>query len=562
MKKSIFILFFVLLSSSFGLAQSDVEQQKKFNYFFYQAIEKRRQAKFDEAVEYLQRCKELQPQTATVYYELSAINSLCGNQKEAFDLLQKAAQLDSQNVYYKERLLPYYISSKQQEKAIEICLFLIDKKPQEESYFYALINLFVETKRFSEALLQLDKLEKRNGVEEHISFEKIKFFLQLNQKKKAEQEIRKLIATFPSRTDYVTLLGNFFLDEGEHKKAFDIYTSLLKKNPNDAVTKISLVKYYEIKNDVQTADSLILEIIANDYVGLDAKMKIIEESVLQLKSDQRKMNLTEKVFSILLAKHGENERTQLFYFTYLFSRKQNEKALEVAESILEKNPFYEDLWVYRIELSAKKDAHELLAIVDEALQYYPQSSQFYYIKALQLSFSKRNEEAVESISQAILFTEPNNAQMLSVFWGLKGDFLSSLDRGEEAESAYENSLTFNPNELSVLNNYAYMLAKQKRNLKKAERMSAKTVEAEPSNAIYLDTYAWIFFMKEDFRSARFYIERAIAQDGGKNSEIYLHYGDILSVLGEEEAALKAWQKAAELGDDSEELKLKIENSQK
>ncbi len=550
------------MSSSFGLAQSDVEQQKKFNYFFYQAIEKRRQAKFDEAVEYLQRCKELQPQTATVYYELSAINSLCGNQKEAFDLLQKAAQLDSQNVYYKERLLPYYISSKQQEKAIEICLFLIDKKPQEESYFYALINLFVETKRFSEALLQLDKLEKRNGVEEHISFEKIKFFLQLNQKKKAEQEIRKLIATFPSRTDYVTLLGNFFLDEGEHKKAFDIYTSLLKKNPNDAVTKISLVKYYEIKNDVQTADSLILEIIANDYVGLDAKMKIIEESVLQLKSDQRKMNLTEKVFSILLAKHGENERTQLFYFTYLFSRKQNEKALEVAESILEKNPFYEDLWVYRIELSAKKDAHELLAIVDEALQYYPQSSQFYYIKALQLSFSKRNEEAVESISQAILFTDSNNAQMLSVFWGLKGDFLSSLDRREEAESAYENSLTFNPNELSVLNNYAYMLAKQKRNLKKAERMSAKTVEAEPSNAIYLDTYAWIFFMKEDFRSARFYIERAIAQDGGKNSEIYLHYGDILSVLGEEEAALKAWQKAAELGDDSEELKLKIENSQK
>ena len=42
-----------------------------------------------------------------------------------------------------------------------------------------------------------------------------------------------------------------------------------------------------------------------------------------------------------------------------------------------------------------------------------------------------------------------------------------------------------------------MLAKQKRNLKKAERMSAKTVEAEPSNAIYLDTYAWIFFMKEE-----------------------------------------------------------------
>lgn len=562
MKKFSFILALIFFGSAIGLAQSEVELQKKFDYFFYQAIEKRHQKKFDEAVEYLLRCKDLQPQTATVYYELSFVNSLCGNEKEAFHLLQTAAQLDSQNIFYKERLLPYYISSKQQDKAIDICLFLIEKKPRDERYFYMLINLFVETKQFSEALAQLDKLEKRNGVEEYISFEKIKFFSQLNQKKKVEREIKKLIATFPSRTDYVTLLGNFYLDESKPKKAFAIYSSLLKKNPNDAFTMTSLADYYEQKNNFQKADSLILEVIANEHVDLDVKMRIIEESILSLKSDQRKLNLTENAFSILLSKHGENERTQLFYFSYLFSRKQNEKALSVAESILKKNPLYEDLWVYRIELSAEKGSQELLDIVNEALQHYPKSSRFYYVKAIQLSILKQDDEAIESIYQAISYADPNHAEMLAMFWGLAGDLLASVNRNDEAEEAYENSLSFNPNGLGILNNYAYMLAKQKRDLKKAERMSAKTVEVEPSNAIYLDTYAWIFFMKEDLPSARFYIERAVAQDGGKNSEIFLHYGDILSAMGETDAALKAWRKALELGDDSIELKSKIENGQK
>lgn len=562
MKKFFFILTLIFFGSTIGLTQSSAEQQKKFDYFFYQAIEKRQQKKFDEAVEYLLRCKDLQPQTATIYYELSVVNSLCGKEKEAFQFLQKAAQLDSQNVFYKERLLPYYISSKQQDKAIDVCLFLLEKKPQNERYFYMLINLFVETKQFSEALAQLDKLEKRNGVEEYISLEKMKFFSQLNQKKKVEKEIKKLIATFPSRTDYVTLLGNFYLDEEKPKKAFAIYSSLLEKNPNDAFTMTSLADYYEKKNNFQKADSLILEVIANEYVDLEVKMRIIEESILQLKSDQRKLNLTENAFSVLLSKHGENERTQLFYFSYLFSRKQNEKALSVAESILKKNPLYEDMWVYRIDLSAEKGPQELLEIVNEALQHYPKSSHFHYIKAIQLSFLKQGHEAIESIYQAISYADPNNAEMLAMFWGLAGDLLSSVNRNNEAELAYEKSLSFNPNVLGVLNNYAYMLAKQKRDLKKAERMSAKTIEAEPSNAIYLDTYAWIFFMKEDLRSARFYIERAVAQDGGKNSEIYLHYGDILSAMGETDAALKAWKKAAELGDNSIELKSKIENGQK
>ena len=553
---------FLFFGSAFVLAQNESDLQKKFNYFFTQAVKKRHQLKFDEAVEYLQRCKEIQPQTSTIYYELHVINLICRNEIAAFDYLQKAAELDSQNVFYKEILLPYYISSKQHEKAIDVCLFLIEKKPQQESYFYTLINLFEETKQFSEALIQLEKLEKRNGVEEYISLEKIKFLSKLNQNKKVEQEIKKLISAFPSQTDFTTLLGKFYLEEGKPKKAFKIYTSLLKKYPNNALLMTSLADYYRKNNNLQMADSLILEVLNNEYIDLEVKLGVVEESILRLKSDQRKENLAEKAFDILLSKYGESEMTQLFYFSYLLSQNQNEKALSVAESILQENPLtYEELWARRIELSVNKEPQELLRIIEEAVSYFPHNARFHYAKAMQLSFFDRDAEALDAIFLAILYENPNDTEWMSVLWGIAGDFLSSFDSKEDAESAYENALSFNPNNLSVLNNYAYFLAKQNRELKKAERMSAKTIEAEPANAIFLDTYAWIFFMKGELSSARFYIERAIAQDGGKNGEIFLHYGDILSAVGEKESALKAWEKAQELGENIE-LKLKIENNQK
>ena len=553
---------FLFFESPFVLAQNEADLQKRFNYFFAQAVKKRHQLKFDEAVEYLQRCKEIHPQTATIYYELYVINLICRNEIAAFDYLQKAAELDSQNVFYKEILLPYYISSKQQQKAIDVCLFLIEKKPQEESYFYTLINLFEETKQFSEALIQLERLEKRNGVDEHISLEKIKILSKLNQSKEIEQEIKKLIETFPSNTDFTTLLGKFYLEEGKPKKAFNIYTSLLKKNPNDALVITSLADYYVKKNNLQIADSLILEVLKNEYIDLEAKLGVVEESVLRLKPDKRKVNLAEKAFDILLSKYSESEMTQLFYFSYLLSQNQNEKALSIAESLLQENPLvHEELWAHRIDLSVNKEPQELLRIIDDAVSYFPQNARFHYAKAMQLRFLDRDAEALESILLAISCENPNNMEWMSVLWGIAGDLLSSFGRNEDAESAYENALSFNPNNLGVLNNYAYFLAKQNRELKKAERMSAKTIEAEPANAIFLDTYAWIFFMKGELSSARFYIERAIAQDGGKNGEIFLHYGDILSAVGEKESALKAWEKALELGENIE-LNLKIENSQK
>jgi Tfp pilus assembly protein PilF len=63
--------------------------------------------------------------------------------------------------------------------------------------------------------------------------------------------------------------------------------------------------------------------------------------------------------------------------------------------------------------------------------------------------------------------------------------------------------------MGCLNNYAYFLSESGEQLAKAEQMSFKTVKAEPKNATYLDTYAWILYMLGRYSEAKIYIDQAL-----------------------------------------------------
>jgi predicted Zn-dependent protease len=80
-------------------------------------------------------------------------------------------------------------------------------------------------------------------------------------------------------------------------------------------------------------------------------------------------------------------------------------------------------------------------------------------------------------------------------------------------------------------------------LNRAEQMSYKTIKAEPENATYLDTYAWILFMQKRYAEARIYIDQAMQNDSLQNSVITEHGGDIYIMLGETETALRLWKEA-------------------
>jgi Tfp pilus assembly protein PilF len=90
-------------------------------------------------------------------------------------------------------------------------------------------------------------------------------------------------------------------------------------------------------------------------------------------------------------------------------------------------------------------------------------------------------------------------------------------------------------------------------------MSYRTIKAEPKNATYLDTYAWILFMQQRYSEAKIYIDQALQNkdDSVDNSVILEHAGDIYACCNDSDKALNYWQDALKGLPDKEVLIRKI-----
>ena len=77
-------------------------------------------------------------------------------------------------------------------------------------------------------------------------------------------------------------------------------------------------------------------------------------------------------------------------------------------------------------------------------------------------------------------------------------------------------------------------------------MSRKTIEKEPDNATYLDTYGWILYLQGKPEEAKPHFKRAMLF-GGKESPVILdHYAEVLFALGEYPLARVYWDMALKI----------------
>jgi tetratricopeptide (TPR) repeat protein len=133
-----------------------------------------------------------------------------------------------------------------------------------------------------------------------------------------------------------------------------------------------------------------------------------------------------------------------------------------------------------------------------------------------------------------------------------GELLYKKGKVREAFAAYDSCLVWKEDKISCMNNYAYYLSELGEQLDKAERMSYKTIKAEPENATFLDTYAWILFKQERYAEAKIYIDQTLQYDPQASAILLEHAGDIYAKCGDMEKALDFWQQSlAKASDDSE-----------
>ena len=538
----------------------DYNTSQRFKYFYLEAINQQNKGNYAAAFDLLNHCQEINPNAAEVYFMRSAYYSMLKNDSLMVADIERAAALNPTNTTFMERLGQIYIGMGKFPKAIETYEKIFANTRDRDDVLNILIQLYDRQKDYDNMLRTIDRLESLEGSSEEITLARMRVLALKGDKEAELAELKSLSEKHPNDMNYHVMMGNWLLQNDRADEALKEYDYVLKMEPDNLMAQMSMLDYYRNVGEDSLANDLQEKMLINEDTPINSKMTLMRKVVADNEQEGGDSTQVLDLFHRILAKPQKTTDMHELYAAYMTLKKMPQDSINQAlRDALEIAP---DNAGVRLELIqaewSKKNFDEVIRLSRAAQEYNPDEMAFYYFMGLAHFQKDERDEALNSFQRGVAqINESSNKEIVSDFYAIMGDILHEKGREKEAYAAYDSCLQWKPDNIGCLNNYAYYLSEQGKDLQRAEQMSYRTIKAEPQNSTYLDTYAWILFMQERYEESKIYIDQAVQNDSTVSVVILEHAGDIHAKVGEMDKALDFWRKARDNGSDSKVLIRKI-----
>ncbi len=533
---------------------------QRMKYFFYEAIEQQNKGNYDAAFDLLNHCLTINPNAAEVYFTIASYYTELGRDSMAMHSMERAAVLSPQNDIYIERLALSYINTQNYGKAIDTYERLYSNNRDRTDVLSILAQLYNQQKNYDKVVSTLERIEQVEGSNEQITLSKMRAYSLKGDKKAELNALKQLSDKYPNDLNYRVMMGNWLLQNGREDDALDEYEAVLEQEPDNVSAQMSMLDYYKQVGEDSLAQDMIEKVLISSKTPSATKIHILRQVVDENERVGAGSLEIIRLFQRILAEPQTTPDMTELYASYLKLKEYPQDTIDVVlEKALEIAPDEAGARLQLIQSAwGRKDFDRVIDLCRTAQQYNPDDMAFYYFMALGYNMQDRVDEAIDATRRGVaVINEDSNKDLVSDFYGLRGDLYHTKGMLEEAFAAYDSCLVWKSDNVPCLNNYAYYLSLTGKNLQKAEQMSYITVKAEPNNGIYLDTYAWILFMQGRYEESKIYIDQALKNDETPSADVIEHAGDIYWKCGDHAAALKFWQQAVDEGGDSKVLLKKL-----
>ena len=431
--------------------------------------------------------------------------------------------------------------------------------PQDDNLLSTMADAYEKTSDYQKALAIYDTLQQWQGQSVELSSAKLKAYQALNDTTGAIHEMRALLASAPTNADYNLAMGKMLFMFGYRDSAMVYYDKAQQYEPDNGLTYLTKAEYYLALGDTLNYDRQTYQALVSTDLDVESKLQILVNYTKTLLSAKDTTHRTDHLFDVLIEQHPLEPQIRVLYSEYLMVIDNNEGAAEQIDYALNLDPTNEELWTRLMAYYLYAGNYEkAIEVGDKAIRLNPDNVELYSYLGSSCYSVKQYDKAIEVYDKALAILDSTQVDDRSNLLSGKADVKFAMGDTIAAFALYDQSLDINPDNPGTLNNYAYFLALSNRDLDKAERMSAKTIVEDAANPTYLDTYAWVFYMRKEYTMAQLYIEMAINNEEQPTSELFEHYGYILLANGDKQKALEQWRKAIELKPDNEQLVKQIE----
>ena len=538
----------------------DYNTKLRLRYFYEEAANQQALGKYDVAYELLQHCKNIAPDAAEVYFALSSYDRDLNSNAMAINDIKRAAELSPENSTYQEQLAMTYIATKDYPNAIKAYEKLYSSNPDRTDVLEILLSLYGQKKDYANMLATVDRMVSADGESEQTVLTRMHIYSLQGKKKEEFNTLKRFVDRYPNDMSYQVMMSNWLLQNGEKQKAFDILQKVQKTDPQNVQAKLSMIDYYRAENLDSIARKMEEGLLTNSHTSTDTKVSIIRSVIANNEASGGDSTKVLSLFRNILAGKQENADLAELYVAYLSLKKMPEDSIVGGlKRILEIAP---DNKGARIELLrtlwGKIGNDEIIEISKPGVEYNPDEMAFYYFLGFAYIQKDDDDNAFDIFRKGVAqATDSSEPSLVSDMYSYIGDIYHQRGQIEEAYAAFDSCLQWKEDNVECMNNYAYFISVDGGDLSRAEQMSYKTIKAQPTNSLYLDTYAWVLFQEKRYAEAQIYIEQAVANDS-TNSYVQLeHAGDIYIMLGETDKAIDYWRRAIQAGGDAKAIERKI-----
>jgi len=552
----IYSLILALLVSSSVFAQPRVEDTGNM---IVSAVTEYNEGNRAKASAILQKIVEMEPSNDAAWYYL-ALCSVAEKDVEMAEVrFRKAVELDPGNFWYRYRLAAIYAMTSRPELTTDIYEKLLKDFPKKSELYFDLAELYSAQGENEKALETLKEIETVFGITESVAVYRFNLLMRMQRQEEAYKSLEEYNDRYSSPYVLATL-AEHQLSMYNDSTALAYYDEALDIAPDYAPALLGKAETLRMTRKYGEYFKVLDDFVSNPSDVAKSKTDYLSEVIRR--SDPKFIRTfipqLDGIIEKTLQTHPSDSSVLNLAGLYYYSTDRKDEA---------KSKFRQNAVSHPSSLSAAASYVEFLMYAEQwkelteegrkAYARFPQESAFLEMASMG-HYNLEEYDKVLEICDKVLEVAPSDSSKTLRAWSTKGDIYHQLGSPKKSYKAYEKALKINPDYVYVLNNYAYYLSLEGRNLKKAHAMSRKTIEAEPDNATYLDTFGWILFLMGRPEEAKPHFKHAMLY-GGKDSAVILdHYAEVLFALGEYDRAMVYWNQALRKNDgDIKDLEERI-----
>ena len=562
----IFILTCLLSLAMQTLVYSqEARPDSKHENMLITAVAKYNANDFDSAGAILTRLVSENPSNDAAWYYLALTELNKNNVSNAEEYLRKAMELDGTNFWYRYRLAKLYALTQRQELTIDMYEKLMDDFPKRSDLYFEMVELYVGQGSYEKALETIREIEAVFGMTESIAIYRFNLLRALGRNDEAFESLKNYNKDYSSL--YVlTTLADYEMSMYNDSTAVAYYDEALDMSPDYSP---ALLGKAEALRMTRRYDEYF-DVLGKYVEGSDAPVEAKSEYLLAVvqRTDPKFIRSflpqLDTIFDKSMAMHPTDSMMLETAAIYYYSTDRKNQAEEYFRKNAEQWPESLGARANYVEFLMYAQDWETLSYEGrKAFEKFPYEIGFLEMASMG-DYNLGAYDKVLQICDKVIEVAPKDSSATLRAWSTMGDIYHRLGNAKKAYKAYDKALKVNPDYIYVLNNYAYYLSMEGKNLKKAQNMSRKTIEKEPDNATYLDTYGWILYLQGKASEAKTHFKHAMLY-GGKESVVILdHYAEVLYALKEYDMAFVYWNLAKQKnkGNEIPDLNQKIDERRK